>query len=427
MKKTFKIPTIFGIIAIIISLSLTVFLFKNITNFLSKATPEIIPKEVKITNITANSFSVSWITDSVVSGSVSFGENENLTNLANDDRDQVSGSQGNYSTHHVSLRYLKNNTKYFFKILSSSSTFDNNGQPYMIKTLTEASSVATQPVYGTIINPQGSSVSDIVVYLELGSASPQSTLVKPSGSWLINPLASSLQDKIEIFIQAGKEGTTVVTTNLQNSNPVPQITLGKNSDFRNQPLTTNPDQTTNPTQNNNSGFKAPPPPEIIPSLIKPATESAIPSDQPNFSGTGVPGTTVKIEVNSETITQATTTVDTNGNWNWTPPAGLPPGDHTVTVTMNDKNGNLLNFMRHFTVLAAGTQVNQSATPAANLTTPTASPTATPKPIMTATPAASATPSSAPASGNLTPTFFLILFGLIFFSLGLGKFIVIDKL
>ena len=433
MKVERRIPTILGILIITISLGATVFLFKNIRTYLGQATPDAIPSEVKITNISESGFTVSWVTAASVTGTISFGENSSLGNIATDDRDQISGKTGEYTTHHVTLQYLKPGGKYYFKIISGLQTFDNNGELYAITTALEigASSSQALPVYGTVAKIDGSPAAGAIVYLNLGQATSLSTLVRSSGSWLValnNARTTDLSEfvklkeneKIEIFVQAGLEGTAQAKVTVGKASPVSQITLGKNYDFS-QEVAPTPGPTVAPTATPGVKFELPQVATPSPSLTSPATEAAIPSDRPAFSGTGIPGKTVTIKIESPTPITGTATVDQNGNWTWTPPSALPPGNHTITVTTTDSAENPIQFIRNFTVFASGTQVNEPATPSA-----TATPSPTPKPSPTIKPSPTATPSTAPASGNLTPTFLILLLGLALLTLGVGRLFLLDK-
>lgn len=413
MKNEGKIPTILGLAIITVSLVATVFLFKNIQGFLSRAAPDIIPSEIKITNLSPIGFTVSWITSSKTSGSVSYGE-QKPENTAVDDRDQASSKTGEYTTHFVGVHYLKPETKYVFTIISGGKSFDNNGEVYTTKTLaqTQSPDSQAQPAYGSVLKNDGTTAVDAIVYLNLTSGFSYSSLVKTTGNWLITfsgGTPSGPDEKIDLLITDGSV-TSSVTTTAGKLSPVPPITLGKNSDFRNTAPALNTGQQT-------SGFNAPAATQADPNLITPASGSAIPADRPVFSGTGVPGQTVTIEVHSATPVSGNATVDSFGNWSWTPPTGLSPGEHTVKIQTNDKNGKLLEFIKTFIVLASGSSVVEAATPSA-LTTPT--PTPTPKPTLQPSP--SATPATAPSSGNLTPTFFLLLLSITLIVLGTGKLI-----
>lgn len=437
-----RIPTLLGLFLIVASLGATVFFFKNITNFFGLAGPDAQPSEVKITNVSESGFSVSWVTSGSVSGTINYGEDSFLGKIAADDRDQTSGKTGKYLTHHVSLRYLKPATKYYFKIISSEQTFDDNAEPYLVTTAPEVgtSTSQVQPVYGSIIKADGGPAVGAIVYLNFSQATPLSTLVKSSGNWLVtlnNVRTADLADfakpseneKMEIFVLGENQETARATTTINNAAPVPQITLGKNYNFAQEVTaspttkpTVSPSATPSATATPSASFSIPAVATSSPSLISPQTEADIPSDRPVFKGTGVPGKIVTIKVESSNPVTATVTVDQNGNWNWTPPAGLPPGDHTVTITTTDSAGKPVKLTRNFTVLASGTQVAEAATPSA---TPKSSPTPTPTPTLKPTP--KATPvSTSPASGNLTPTIFISLLGLTLLVLGLGKLLLLDN-
>lgn len=404
MKSEGKIPTILGLVIITVSLVATVFLFKNIQGFLSRAAPDLIPAGVKITNLSSVGFTVSWMTETKTSGSVAFGE-EKAEKTAFDDRDQTSSETGEFQTHSVSIRYLKPETKYLFTIISGGKSFDNNGETYQVSTLAQTQGLdsSAQPAYGSVLKNDGAPAVDALVYLNLANGFSYSSLVKATGNWLITFTgnAPSVPDeKIDLLV-ADPGGTSRVITTADKLSPVPPITLGKTYDLRNAPET--------------GGFNAPPATQPSPNLITPASGAAIPADRPVFSGTGVPGQTVTIEVNSPTPVSANVVVDSFGNWSWTPPSGLSTGEHTVKVQTTDKDGKLLEFVKTFLVLASGSSVVEAATPSA-----TATPSVQPKP--TIKPEATATPSTAPASGNLTPTFFLLLLSMILIVLGTGKLV-----
>ncbi len=429
--REWRIPTILGILVIGLSLGATVFLFNNARNFFGQATADAAPQEVKITNIADSSFSVSFVTSGNVSGTVNFGEDSSLGNITTDDRDQIAGKTDQYKNHHITLRYLKPNSRYYFKIISGGSTFDNNGEAYVVTTAPQLapSTNQAQPAYGTVLKADGTPGSGAIVYLNLANSVTLSTLVKSSGNWLItlnnartadlggylNPKGS---DRLEIFVQ-GTEGTSQVVTTVSNDAPVPQITLGKNYNFGQQAAAPAASPTASPSSSPGAKFSLPQVATPSPSLSAPATGAAIPSDRPVFKGTGVPGKTVTIKIESPTTVTGTTSVDQNGNWTWTPPAGLPPGEHTVTITTTDSQGKLALLTRKFTVLASGTQVTEPATPSAS---PKVSPSPSVKPSPTLKPTPIATASPAPTSGNLTPTLAVTVLGLLFMAIGVGRMV-----
>ncbi|MEO1208320.1 MAG: Ig-like domain-containing protein [Cyanobacteria bacterium J06638_20] len=68
------------------------------------------------------------------------------------------------------------------------------------------------------------------------------------------------------------------------------------------------------------------------------TEPPTDTNQPTFTGTAEPGTT--IEVLSGTSVLGTTTVDGNGNWSFTPENPLAAGEYSITFRAVDANGNV---------------------------------------------------------------------------------------
>jgi|GEM_PF-877895 len=63
-------------------------------------------------------------------------------------------------------------------------------------------------------------------------------------------------------------------------------------------------------------------------------------NRPTLRGTGEAGSTITIKEGNNTL--GTTTVDSNGNWQFTPTADLPDGSHTFTITAKDVAGNESN-------------------------------------------------------------------------------------
>lgn len=447
MKKEVKIPTILGLIVVILGMVGGIFFIRNGLNLFSQAEEEITPKQIRITNITENAFSVSWITDKKTEGYILYGENKDVLIIANDDRDQLSGGKGNFSTHHVTARGLRPNTVYFFKIASGGKNFDNNGNFYQVKTGSPLSNPPPNDiVYGTILKSDGSPAEGVIVYLSLANASPLSALTRSSGTWAIplnlsrtNDLSSWLNyDKeasvLEIFVQGGIEGTANGTTTTKNDSPVPPITLGKNFDFREalpSPVPTNP-------SGDFSRFEieetASPSYEL--KIINPGENDKISTSTPEIFGVGPPGEKLNIIIESPETFSGEVLINQDGSWRWTPPGNLSPGEHKITVTLSDGR----TITRYFTVLAAGDTELPSFTssPSASLSptptftptptptptpflTPTPTITPTPTPILSLTPSVTSTPvsrtslpsteSGIPVSGVLTPTFLFLIIGI----------------
>ncbi|HCC08654.1 TPA: hypothetical protein DEP81_01590 [Candidatus Woesebacteria bacterium] len=144
------------------------------------------------------------------------------------------------------------------------------------------------------------------------------------------------------------------------------------------------------------------------------------SDKPQFFGDGPTGEKITITVHSETEIAGTTTVLSNGSWNWSPPTNLSEGPHTVTISWIDTSGITRTLTRNFVVQAGELPAfvaSSSATPTstksptpAPVKSPSSSPVkTTPTAISTST--STATPAALPQSGSLTPTILLFMMGL----------------
>ena len=123
MKSAFaqrQIPTLFGLGVLIAALVGGIALIGTGGGvFAPRATAQTSPKNLKMTNIKDTSFTVSFITDDSTSAFVKYGKSAtDLTTQASDDRDQLSGTVGQYTTHYITLRDLDADTAYYFTAVS---------------------------------------------------------------------------------------------------------------------------------------------------------------------------------------------------------------------------------------------------------------------------------------------------------------------
>lgn len=439
MKKR-RIPTIIGLLILIIGIAVSVFLINKSTHWFTRAAPEITPKQVKFTNITNNSFTVSWVTDEATSGFIKYGTTTKLDQVARDDRDEMRGETGNFITHHVTLQNLNPSTAYQFKIGSGGVSYDNNGQNYQVTTALRLTTPLppSDVAYGTVNNQAGSPAEGAIVYLSLPGAISQSSLVKASGNWVIplnlarsEDLSSYVQyDKQvtieEILIQAGNQGTATAVATTKNDSPVPTITLGESHDFR----TVAPPKEETEEEMSSSKFTfeemGSPAPATLSSvevtITNPHSEEEVNTQKPEIKGTGPAGKVLEITVESPAYSD-TIVVSADGGWNWTPPANLEPGEHSITITYEDEEGQEETLSQTFVVLAAATSdlPALTATPSGTATpSPTASPTASPSPSASPSGRVSmpSTEAGVPDSGYLTPTFLIFIMGLVLITFGL---------
>ncbi len=464
MKRIKRLPTILGLLLVLGAIAGGVVLIKQGSNLFSRAAPEQTPGQIKITNVTDSSLTVSWLTPEATIGFVKYGADNSLNFTANDDRDQISGKTDEFAAHHVTVKNLNPTTTYSFKIGSDSKLFDNNGQPYQAKTAPAIRTAApvNDVAYGTVVDQNNNPVSGAIIYFSLANANPASALTKSSGSWVVplNLIRSAdltdwaTYDKAasieEIFVQAGSLGTATVVATTKNDSPMPKITLGQSFDFKEiaQEEQKIEEREAEQSQASPSG-KFSLPTDATPSatasptgelaIINPDEDENVNTQKPEFVGTGPVNKNIIITVESPQTYSATIKVNANGDWQWTPPANLEPGEHTVTISYTDDDGQLQKVSKTFMILAAGSSElpAMTASPSSSGTTPTPSPSLTPTPAISLTPTTtiSATPTSTssatdssrtsmpsttsgvPTSGYLTPTFMVFIMGLVLIFIG----------
>src|SRR3989338_9411871 len=108
MRKEFKIPTLIAVVVLVAGLAVTAFATNFAQTLFTKASVTTEPKEVKISNLTDSSFSVSWITDEAVSGAVAYqSTGQGFSQPVLDDRVQgATPATDKFFVHHVSLRFI---------------------------------------------------------------------------------------------------------------------------------------------------------------------------------------------------------------------------------------------------------------------------------------------------------------------------------
>ena len=170
-----------------------------------------------------------------------FGKNDFATNSSAID----SFDKPEY-VHHVIIRSLKPETKYFFKINSDGKDFDNDGANWQTNT---AKYIGDKPlsnlISGKVIKPSGLPIESAIIYVTVGSGSLMSTKVETGGNWIINISEAKTKTldgyvgieetttPIEIFIQAGTAGVASVQAYPISAKPVPPIMLGQNLNLDN--------------------------------------------------------------------------------------------------------------------------------------------------------------------------------------------------
>lgn len=424
MKKNIKLPTILGVIVLVFGVVAGVILINSQQVFKIGANVDGIPKNVRVSNITDNSATVTWTTDIASKGFVKWGKSElSLGKVALED-----DSQANI-VHSANIVGIERGSSFYFKINSDGKDYDNQGIAWQAKTLnTKVNSNNNQIASGTILDSDGSTPGKAIVYLTIngGVASAQTS---PEGNFVI-PLSTYFEtivdtSPIEITVQGGTKGTTQAVIYPKSIKFIPTMILGRAYDFRSAEIN-------NSNQQPESSLTIPESVEVSSrfEVTKSAEEKEtvstlsiesidegeiITTTDPEFFGSAPAGSAIEIKVESELQT-ATISTDSKGKWSWNPPNDLETGEHKLTASFRDANGILRTITRTFIVSASegpAFESTPSATPL-NSAVPTATATAISTPTSTAsaqpkTPIATMQPT--PETGSLTPTIGLFIMGI----------------
>lgn len=238
-----QIPTLLGVIVLVLGLGVGIFFFSDgLGVFAPRAAPESTPRTIKTTNISDTGFSVTFLTDSATPGYIRYGTSpDNLELRAGDDRDQLSGSIGSYTVHHITARELEPDTQYFFKLgTTGSELFDQEGQAYTITTSPRGGTPpSAKTIYGSVVTATGTPAEGSMVFATIPGAGQLSSLVQSSGSWAIPLSRARTVDSgtyitaddstlVELFVQGDRASlTSTLSTTVGTGQPVATITLGQ--------------------------------------------------------------------------------------------------------------------------------------------------------------------------------------------------------
>ncbi len=398
--------------------------------FAPGATGESKPQDVKITNISGNSATISWITNKESTGAINWGESNSLGRINPED-----GSLKFF--HSINIDGLVPKKIYYFKVISAGTQFDNNGISWQFTTASKGENPQTNWILsGSVLTPTSQPAEGVLVYINSGGMSPLSSKTTENGSWVISLSSArnqSLSDffqidqtntLLEVFIQGGPFGVATAKIYPKSANPSPSIILGQTFDFRNEPennFTGLPDASLNLPQTSEPQSKFNIPANIYPQTKIVTIENiddgeVITTTNPEFFGKGPDGATIDISVQSELISDKVKV--SKGSWKWSPPKALEEGIHKITVSWKDQSGILRTSTRTFIVQAAEGPSFVS-TPSASPTSsakpsPSVSPSPTLKPSPSATPKVSPSPSAIPDTASLTTTYALSIMGVSLF-------------
>jgi hypothetical protein len=408
-----KIPTLLALFILFFTIGMVSLLIQKATSGQTSASPSFEPKNLMITNVSDTSCKVIWQTAVPTTGMVTLTSKTTTKITAYDERD-IAGKLNKYSTHSVSIKDLKPNTTYDITVLSGGKKFPAKDVPYTVgtgPTIKDTTGAGFEPSYGMVKTSEGKPAIGGLLVVTLEESQPLSTLITPSGSWIIPlnfirskdlsryvPVQNKMTETITVYYDTEK---TESITDTDNDAPVPDMTLGSSYDFRNsQSNKTRAQSLTDATSQKREavlGNQAPTPKIGGVLITAPVQNASLVSNRPIIQGMGIPGKTVTVTVGIKKPISGKTTVGANGLWSFTPSSPLTTGKQSVTITTVDGKGKAIALTTVFTILKSGTQVLGEATPSATL-----EPTPTEEAPITAEPM--------PEPGSTLPTILLILMG-----------------
>ena len=440
MFKEKKIPTILGLLILIGGIAVSVFLTNQNTSLTSKASGNCKPQNPQITNITNNSVSIFFTTESACLSTLSV-NNQIIQNEAVISTDQKS------KIHYFDVNNLTASTEYIYSLIVDGKTYDESSYKFQTAVNIDGSIPSSNLAWGRVFTPELKAAKKVVVFVNISGAFPLSALVTSSGNWNISLASTFNAPKTARFVPTGNTSeeiividqdikTTQINGNTSNNNPTPDIILGQNN-FSNTSIIYD-----TKTDTGSLSSVTPVSDSTNLDILNPKNNDSLSTEKPDFFGTGPKNSTVQIEVHSSTVYTGEVTVNDDGSWNWSPPADLEPGEHTITATVIE-NGIKKVITRNFTVLAADNALAYSASSSAITSVPTLAPTSTPtstptptisskkitstptptptlKPTLTIVPTLISSPTSTisgsnpsthsgvPTTGNLTPTVLILL-------------------
>jgi len=239
--KDISVPTLLAIALLIVGIFDGATFIKNKQFFGIYAQRQSVPKNIRTSNVSDSSFTISWTTDRQTTGFVRWGENQSfLTKVSLEATSELG------FVHSTTINGLNPDTSYYFKINSGGEDFDNNDAPWQIHT---GIKIPDQPeayiISGKIVNSLNQPVQRAAVYVTVGGSSPLSDITTNEGLWTVNItsarqlsldsfiLIDEKKTPIEIFVQAGPEGMSSAQLYPMSGKPVPEIMLGKIHNFTN--------------------------------------------------------------------------------------------------------------------------------------------------------------------------------------------------
>lgn len=219
MNKS-TIPTIFGLLIIIVSLVSGVVIIQSVQTFKSSASVSSSPHDLRVTNVKDTSFSISWMTDMPTIGFVKY-TGQGVSN-------QTSPTS-NSKVHFVNILNIKPDSTYTVTVNSGGQDFDSR----QVQTITSYIP-AEKLISGQVFNNKNLPAKDALVYIATDGVIKWSAQVSESGNFLTSLPALPDSTILQILVQNQDNTTADAQIDLASAHPIPTIVMGNSYDFRNQ-------------------------------------------------------------------------------------------------------------------------------------------------------------------------------------------------
>ena len=192
------------VLLLVLGIPLTLFAIYKGTQWFTSAGADTQPHNVILANVTTNSITVTWTTETEVSGSVIPVLSGTEQNPSIDKR-----GTGKYNTHYVELKSLEPGSSYEFKILSGEDTYtDTGGNDFEFTTANIGTETPTPtPVHGDLADVTN---DDAVIYIfpKDKTTYPVATVPSSSGNWLVD--LSSLRNVSDKSMYTVSDSTNLI-------------------------------------------------------------------------------------------------------------------------------------------------------------------------------------------------------------------------
>jgi len=441
-----SIPTIVGMLFLIVALISGLILFKDgFSGFMPRANPQTTPKDIRISNLTNSSFTVSFYTEEPTFAKINYGvKASSLNNRIRDERDQFQEKTGEYNLHYITLQNLSPETDYYFSIDTEAGEIKGeDGGPFKVATLpVSTASTLAKTLYGNVMASDGSPADGSIIYLKIPGFEELSSLVKSSGSWAISlSEARSIKTRkiesvsdssnVSLVIKGARNLESIVhETTLSKSQPVEDLKLQKN--IANDQATVSPApensssgevrgvNTTDKVDNDSANSR------IINLHELDANENPETVSNPIIRGQAAADSKIKISIHSDNQIETEVTSNSDGWFEVNLEnlgESLEPGNHTISYTYMDPDLGLeITKERNFTVSGDSQLIAQAIDDAEAFGS--GNPYSTPTPTVEITMEPTAIPTVVveplPEAGSGDTTILIIMSGLFFFTAGIAS-------